>query len=292
MTATRSAAQAGILAILAVTVLFVMMDTTAKWLSQSHHPFFVVWARYAGQAVGTLIFFAPRLRQVARTKRLGLQIFRSALLFGATLMFFSGFALMPMTEVAAISQIAPLFIMALAALVLGEKVGLYRWAAVLVGFVGAMVIVQPGTDAFQWAALLPVAGSLLFAGFSIATRYLGGADSTWTTFFYTGMVGAAVASLAVPFFWTMPSMANLPFLLLIGAFGAAGQAMLIVAMQLAPASLVAPFLYVQLIWAAAAGFVVFGEVPSVNTVIGAVMVVAAGLVVHWREQVLARRTAG
>lgn len=282
-------AQTGILAILAVTVLFACMDATAKVLGETYEPFFVVWARYAGQAVGTLLVFAPRLRQVLRTTQLKLQVFRSTLLFGATILFFTGFALLPLAEAVAIAQVAPLFIMVMAALVLGERVGPYRWGAVAAGFIGALVIIRPGTEAFDWNALFPLGGAFLFASFSIATRYLGASDTVWTTFVYTGTVGALAASLAVPFFWQTPAVADLPLLVLIGVIGAAGQAMLILAMRFAAASLVAPFLYIQLVWSVSLGYGIFGEIPEAPTLAGAAIVVVAGLVIHWREQVASRR---
>lgn len=264
------------------------MDATGKFLSQNHDPMFVVWARYAGQAVITLLVFFPRLTTIAKTTNLKLQFIRSGFLFGATLFFFSAFAIMPLAEVTAIAQVAPLLILAMAALILGEKVGKYRWGAVGIGFIGAMIIVRPGSEAFDLAAVLPLGGALCFAAYSISTRYLGSSDSVWTTFFYTGMVGAVGASLMVPFFWSTPQAGAMPWLILIGALGAAGQAMLIIAMRYAPVSLVAPFFYLQLVWSAILGFLVFNDVPASNTVLGAAIVVSAGLIVHWRERVLAR----
>ncbi|MEM7214672.1 MAG: DMT family transporter [Pseudomonadota bacterium] len=287
MSETGSDTQKGILAIIAVTLLFVAMDATGKHLSQTHDPMFVVWARYAGQAIITIVFFAPRIAAISRTSNLKLQILRSGLLFGATLFFFNGFALMPLAEVTAIGEIGPLFILALAAIILREKVGMYRWSAVIAGFIGAMIIVQPGTEAFQLAALLPVGGAFCFAAYSISTRYLGAADSVWTTFFYTGMVGAVGATILVPFYWVTPQPSALPFLFLVGALGAAGQGMLILAMRFAPASLLAPFFYIQLVWSVILGFLVFGDIPATTTIIGASIIVFAGLFVHWRERKLA-----
>ncbi len=282
--------QKGVACILAVTVFFGCMDALAKALATKYDPFFVVWARYASQAVAALLIFAPRLREIVRTERLGLQIFRSGLLFAATIMFFAGFAIMPLAEVIAVAQVAPLAITAMAALVLSEKVGPYRWAAVVIGFLGALVILRPGGEGFGWAALLPLGGALSFAAYGVATRFLGSEDSVWTTFFYTGTVGAVAASLAAPFVWTVPAAADLPLLVLVGLFGAGGQAMLILAMSFAPASLLAPFLYVNLVWATLFGFIFFDETPDLYTVLGAAIIVGAGLFVRWRERRAGRRS--
>ncbi|MEM6488399.1 MAG: DMT family transporter [Pseudomonadota bacterium] len=275
----------GILALVGVTLLFGCMDATAKYLGGRYDPFFVVWARYAGQAVATLVIFAPRLATLARTDRPGLQILRSTLLFTATVLFFTGFSLMPLAEASAIGQLTALFITALAALVLGERVGPYRWSAVVAGFLGAMLIIQPGTGALGWAALLPMAGALAFAAYSIATRVLGSGENPWTTFLYTGSVGALAASLAVPWFWSVPAVADLPVFALLAAAGALGQALLIFAMRLAPASLLAPFLYLTVVWAGLNGYLLFDEVPGPATLAGTAVIVGAGLFVHWRESV-------
>lgn len=287
-------AQKGIACVVAVTFCFACMDGASKYLSAFYDPLFVVWARYAVQAAGTLLVFAPRLRQVMRTERLWLQIIRSALLFSATICFFYGFSLMPLVQVAAVAQTAPLIITALAALVLGEQVGPYRWGGVVVGFLGALVILAPefGADAFGWAALFPLAGAAFFAGYSVATRFLGAGDSVWTTFLYTGSVGAVAASVIAPSVWATPAWEHVPIFLAMGAFGAFGQLLLIVAMSFAPASLLAPYLYSSLIWSGLAGWLLFGEIPGAWTLIGGAMIVGAGLFVQHRERVRGRASVG
>jgi drug/metabolite transporter (DMT)-like permease len=173
-------------------------------------------------------------------------------------------------------------------LVLREKVGLFRWGAATLGFIGAMVIIQPGASSFSWGSLCILVGAMMFAAFSISTRILGRSDSVSTTFFYTGMVGAIGISLIVPFYWEVPQVVHLPWILVIGLFGAAGQGLLIVALKFAAPQVIAPLLYVQLIWAGGIGFVTFGDVPGTNALIGAAIIVAAGLIVQWRERHVAR----
>ncbi len=270
------------------TALFAAMDAIGKGLMQRHDPFQVVWARYAAQAVIVLIVISPRLHRVARTRHFGLQAIRSALLFMATLCGFFAFSAMPLADATAIFQTAPLAITALAALLLREPVGPRRWAGVAVGFLGALIIVRPGADVFQPAALLPMLGALFFAGYSIATRFLGRDDSYWTTFLYTAALGALIASAFVPLVWVTPTWADAGLMLLMGAIGSVGQFLLIVAFNTAAASAIAPFTYAGLIFATLWGYLFFGDAPDGWTVAGAAVIVGSGVYVWRREQVRAR----
>ncbi|MEO1330843.1 MAG: DMT family transporter [Pseudomonadota bacterium] len=277
-----------------VAVMFACMDACARAIGQRYDPLLGVWWRYASQGLGVAIVFAPRLRTVVRTRRLGMQIFRSSLLFTATCLFFSGFALLPLATVTAIALLGPLLIVALAALLLGERVGPWRWLGVAAGLCGALVIVRPwasdaGGSVFEWAALFPIGGAFAYAAFNIATRSLGRDEDVWTTFFYTAVVGAVGASLFLPFVWETPRLVDLPLLLAVGGFGAIGQLALIMALKRAPASVVAPLHYTQLIWSAMLGWLLFAEIPGVWVWTGAALIVAAGLFVQWRERRAAAR---
>ncbi len=270
------------------TALFAAMDAIGKGLMQRHDPFQVVWARYAAQAVIVLIVISPRLHRVARTRHFGLQAIRSALLFMATLCGFFAFSAMPLADATAIFQTAPLAITALAALLLREPVGPRRWAGVAVGFLGALIIVRPGADVFQPAALLPMLGALFFAGYSIATRFLGRDESYWTTFLYTAALGALIASAFVPLVWVTPTWADAGLMLLMGAIGSVGQFLLIVAFNTAAASAIAPFTYAGLIFATLWGYLFFGDAPDGWTATGAAVIVGSGVYVWRRERVRAR----
>ena len=270
------------------TAIFAGMDAIGKGLMARYDPFQVVWARYAGQAVLVALIVSPRLLSVLRTRHLGLQVLRSALLFMATMSFFFAIAVMPLAEATAIFEIAPLAITALAALILRERVGPRRWAGVLVGFLGAMIIVRPGTAVFQPAALLPMLAALCFAGYSIATRFLGRDESYWTTFLYTAALGALIASAFVPLVWITPTWGDAGLMVLMGAIGAAGQLLLIVAFNTAPASAIAPFTYAGLIFATLWGYVFFAETPDMWTAIGAAVIVGSGVYV-WRREQLRKR---
>lgn len=270
------------------TALFASMDAIGKGLMQRHDPFQVVWARYAAQAVIVAIIVSPRLGRVIRTARPGLQVIRSALLFMATLCGFFAFSVMPLADATAIFQTAPLAITALAALILREPVGPRRWAGVMVGFLGALIIVRPGADVFQPAALLPMLGALFFAGYSIATRFLGRDESYWTTFLYTAALGALIASAFVPLVWVTPTWADAALMLAMGAIGSAGQFLLIVAFNTAPASAIAPFTYAGLIFATLWGYVFFGDAPDGWTATGAAVIVGSGVYV-WRRERMRKR---
>ena len=270
------------------TALFASMDAIGKGLMQRHDPFQVVWARYAAQAVIVAIIVSPRLGRVIRTARPGLQVIRSALLFMATLCGFFAFSVMPLADATAIFQTAPLAITALAALVLREPVGPRRWAGVMVGFLGALIIVRPGADVFQPAALLPMLGALFFAGYSIATRFLGRDESYWTTFLYTAALGALIASAFVPLVWVTPTWGDAALMLAMGAIGSAGQFLLIVAFNTAPASAIAPFTYAGLIFATLWGYLFFGDAPDGWTATGAAVIVGSGVYV-WRRERMRKR---
>ncbi|MGM0585492.1 MAG: DMT family transporter [Pseudomonadota bacterium] len=265
--------------------LFSIMDSFAKHLVARHDPVQVVWARYVSQTFWAFLMVSPWLPGLLRTAHPRMQLIRSALLFGATFCFFSSLEFMGLAETVAVFEMGPLWITALAFFVLKEPVGPRRWTGVAIGFVGAMIIIRPGGEVFTLASFLPMAGALCFAGYAIATRTLGDDEGPWTAFLYTALFGALAASLAVPFFWTTPSLSDGVIMSTFGIIGGAGHLSMIMALRHAAASVVAPFQYAGLIYATFWGFVIFGEVPDGWTMVGAAVIVAAGLYVWWRERV-------
>ena len=218
-------------------------------------------------------------RQLWRSTRPWLQSARALCLVGSLVCLFSSLRVLPLAEATIISFTAPLFVVALAGPMLGEPVGWRRWAAVLAGLVGAMLVIRPGSDLFQWAALLPLVGAVFFALFSLITRWLGPADPPTTTLFYTTFVGSVVLTLMAAVVWVTPTWTEVAWFWLSGALGVIAHLALVQAMLHADASIVAPLNYVRLIWAISIGIVVFGDWPSTGELVGGAVIVASGLYV-------------
>ncbi|MEM9047433.1 MAG: DMT family transporter [Pseudomonadota bacterium] len=274
----------GILCMIATVFLFSIMDATAKELSARHHSVQVVWGRYAGQMLLAAILLAPRLGQAMRTRFLGLQAIRSIALFSATLALFSSLAFLPLPTAIAIFQAGPLFVTIFAFVILREQVGPRRWAAVGIGLVGAMIIIRPGSDVFTLAALLPLVAALCYGAYVTSTRFLGAEENPWTSFLYTALFGTILASLAVPFFWVTPAPGDIGLFFVMALFGGIGHYTLIHGLRFASASTLAPYAYVALIFSAFWGLVLFAETPDMWTLLGALVIVAAGLYVWHRER--------
>jgi drug/metabolite transporter (DMT)-like permease len=280
----------GALLVVVATGLFAYMDGIAKLLSQRHDPMMVVWARYTGQAALVALMVAPRLRSVLRANAMRLQLLRSAFFFGTTVAAFFAFSMLPLATVTAVFQVAPLAITALAALVLRETVGPRRWMGVAVGFAGAMVIIRPGSAVFEPASLLALVAAMGFAAYTITTRVLSQRDGFWTTYLYSAVVGAALSTLYLPLVWTTPSTDDVWLMVLMAVIGTVGQLVLVYAFTSTASSALAPFTYFSLIAATVLGFLMFGELPDLATVLGATIIVGSGLYVWRREQQRARAT--
>ena len=274
----------GILWMLATTFCFVSMDALAKYLSQSYPVLQVVWARYVFHLLILALVLGPRLPRVVRTGRLGLQFLRSLFLLGATGLFFAALSFIPLADATAIMFVAPILVTAMSVPLLGEHVGPQRWASVVVGFLGALVIIRPGSDAMEPAALLALGAASCYGFYQIATRRLSATDAPLTTLMYSAAVGVLVSCAVVPFFWVTPSPADWLAMMGLGLFGALGHFALIKAFQAATAVTVTPFGYVNLLWAVLFGFVLFGELPDAWTVLGAAIIAASGLYILHREK--------
>ena len=275
----------GALGMMTAMFVFICMDSLAKHLGETLPPLQVVWARYTGQTLLLVLIFLPRLPRLLRTAAPGLQIMRSVLLFSATSLYFNGLTMLPLAEATALMEVGPLLITAMAALILGEQVGPRRWGAVAAGLVGALIIVRPGLGVFQPAALLVLGAATCIAGYQIATRMMGTADGIWTTMLYTTLFGSLVSSAAMPWVWQTPPPEALPIMAGIGLIGFAGHLCLVWALGQAPASVLAPFNYTQLLWSILIGYVFFAELPDAPTMLGAGVIVGAGLYVWHRERV-------
>jgi len=278
--------RAGVIWMVVTMLLFVAMDTCAKYLVAIYPTMQVVWGRYFFQVVILAIVLAPRLARLARTQSLAFQLVRSAFLLGATLCFFTGLETLQVAEASAIMFTAPLVLTALAPVVLKEKVGPRRWASVAIGFIGALIIIRPGFGGMGVGALWLLAASTSYACYQLSTRALSQQDPVLTTLFYSALLGAIVMSAIAPFDFKTPDLLGWAVMALAGAFGTVGHFCMIKAFTHAEASKVAPYTYTNIIWATLIGFVLFGKIPDLWTYIGATVIVASGLYIMHREQTL------
>jgi drug/metabolite transporter (DMT)-like permease len=285
----QAAPARGILLFLAAVMSFAVLDTIGKHLTGELHVVQIAWGRYIFHAA-FLAVLMPRhgIIRPFRSARPWFQIMRAALLAAVTLLFFTALSFLPLVETTAIAFVTPLFVTALAHFLLKEKVGVRRWSAVLVGFVGVLIVIRPGLGAIHWAAFIVIVMALLNALYHLATRMLAGIDSPPTTIFYSGIVGALALSIIVPFFWRAPSLVGWIEMVVIGFLGGLGHYLLIRAYEYAPASAMAPYSYTQIVWITALGYGVFGDFPDRWTLIGTAIIVASGIYVFYREAVLRR----
>jgi len=221
---------------------------------------------------------------VLRTRRPGAHLTRSAVGLTGMICGFTAVSLLPLTQSTAISFSAPLFMVALSALILKEPVGLHRWAAVAVGFVGVLIMVHPDPRHFVGVGVLfAIAAAVGSAGAMIAIREISRTEPGPTIVFYFTLAGTAVGLASLPFGWVMPSPGVLALLVAAGLIGGTGQLLLTEAIRRAPVAVVAPFDYTQLVWAGLIGFLVWGETPAILTLIGAMVVAASSTYILWRE---------
>lgn len=274
---------AGITLVLAACACFSALDTTTKYVSVSVPLLMALWFRYAFQAVATTLSVLPvRGAAIWRTLHPGFQCLRGVLLLASSLLAFASLKYMPVGEFTAIVMITPLAITVLAATVLGEKVSPMRWALVAGGFAGTLVIIRPGGAAFHWVSLLPVGLVVTNAWFQVLTSRMARTEDPVTMHLYTGWVGTLLASLALPFVWTtLPSWWLWAGLCLMGAMGAIGHFLLILAYQRAPAATLTPYLYTQIAFAMLGGWLVFAHVPDGWSLAGMAAIALCGAASAW-----------
>ena len=271
---------AGIALMGAALVFFASLDACAKLLArQGVDPLLTTFMRYAVSVALVSLFLNPITTPgVARTRRLPLQVLRSLLLFGSTAFNFVALRHLQLAETLAIQFAAPLAVALLAGPLLGEWSSRARLAAIGCGFLGVLVIVRPGAGTADPAALFAIGNMLCYALYIITTKRLAATDSSATTLFYSGLSGLALMAPLLPWIWAKPDTALVWCLLLaVGLFGTLGHWLLILAHARAPASLLAPLIYTQLLWSTLLGFLLFGDLPGGWTILGAGIIVASGL---------------
>ncbi|WP_375691000.1 DMT family transporter [Pseudooceanicola sp. LIPI14-2-Ac024] len=262
---------------------FASLDATAKAMSEEANTVMALWARYAGQAILVTVLILPRIGSVTRTHFPKLQLLRSLFLMGATTFFFFGVSHIGLAEATATMDVNPVLITLGAALFLGEKVGPRRVAAIAASLIGAMIVIRPGSGVFSVWSLYPLGAAVCYSGYMLTTRYVGRSEDPWTSLFYGALFGAVVLSCIVPFHWEPVTWKMAMLMLMLASFGTIGQLLLIRAFTAGEAAMLAPFGYVGLIYATLFGIVFFGDWPDLWTWVGALVIVASGLYVWYRE---------
>jgi drug/metabolite transporter (DMT)-like permease len=265
---------------------FAFLDTTAKYLNTELDSFEIAWARYTFAFLLTALISNPFTTPgLLSTKRPLLQVARSFLLVCATVGNFLALRWMQLDEVLSIIFTFPFLVSIISGPMLGEWIGARRWAAVGVGFCGVLLITRPGLGGVHAAALFSVAATVSYALYAVITRVVSRTDSNQTSLFYSNFVGALVLLPVVPFVWRTPAdWESWVLLVIVGVLGSSGHFCMIAAHKLAPASVLSPFIYTQLVWVVLLGYLVFDHLPTAWTIAGAAIVVGSGLYLLQRER--------
>ena len=278
----RQAQYAGAVWMLVSGSCIAIVDGIAKFLAPTINGLQVVWG-YTGASLVFLLAVMLARREspiaLARTRRPFLQVARAATLVCSLSALFVSLRYLPLAVATTVAFTAPLLIAALSGPILGERVGAARWLAVLVGMIGACLVVRPGTEVFHWASLLTLLGAFFFALFNIATRVLGAFDRPLTTVLYTFVVSTALVSFAMPVVWVTPTTLQWLLFAASGLLGFAAHFSMARSLVLSDASAMAPLHYVRLLWAIGIGLVIFKHVPDPWTLAGGALIVASGIYV-------------
>jgi drug/metabolite transporter (DMT)-like permease len=287
--ATRRPAALGGIGLMVLGIfLFCCNDALGKWLLGTYS----VWQMLVIRSIAAMALLSPFIwregRAVFDAPRPGLQVLRLLLSTVESIMFFWAVTYLPLADTVTFYLAAPIYVTALSALFLKEQVGWRRWSAVVVVFIGVIIALRPSAATLTWPALIAIAGSLGFAVFLITTRMLRG---TSDVVMVSGQFGAmlVVSGAVAPFGWIKPSALDFGLMMVLGVVAMVAFACVNRSLKLAPASVVVPYQYTMIVWAIALGWLVFGDVPDMFTLIGAAIIIGAGLYILWREQIVARR---
>lgn len=282
----RNNVRLGIWLMLATTLIFAVQDGISRHLAGEYNVLMVVMIRYwfFGAFVIALAARSGGIRRVARTSQPVLQILRGGLLAAEVCVMILAFTILGLIESHAVFTCYPLLIAALSGPILGERVGWRRWVAIGIGFIGMLVILQPGMSVFDPAAIIPLVSAVMFALYGLLTRYVARKDDTATSFFYTGATGAVLMTAVGVWFWQPMSGPDWGWMAVLCVTGVIGHWLLIKCYDVAEASAVQPFAYFQLVFAAILAISLFGETIRANVALGAAIIVAAGLFTLWRER--------
>ena len=280
----------GILWMLATMVGFIALDAMMKLSLETYSLVEVTWARFFFASIFAAIICGRELPKLAVSHMPKIQLLRSVFLMATTGLFNAGISTLPLATATTIMFMSPILVTLLSIVVLGEHVGVRRWSGIVLGFVGALIIMrvwETGLSGLNQGALFLLAAALTNASYQITTRRLRH-DSPYTSLLFTAAVGAIVTSFLLPWHWSMPDAWGWGLLIGSGLVGCLSHLCLIKAFQAAPASVVAPFSYSSLIWATGLGFIIWGDVPQVSTLVGATLIIGSGLYIFLREKTLVK----
>src|SRR5450755_1049974 len=282
----------GIALMCGAVALFAVLDTVAKYLNAKVDPLEIAWARYSSAFLLTLIVSNPFTHPaLVRTKRPVLQLVRGVLLVASTALNFVALRWLQLDEALSIIFTFPFIVAIASGPMLGEWLGWRRWTAICVGFGGVLLITRPGFGGMHPAALFSLAATVSYGFYAVITRIVSRVDSNQTSLFYSNFIGALVMLPVIPFVWTTPSSWAIALMLVgIGVLGSAGHFLLIAGHRIAPAAVLSPFVYTQLIWVVILGYLVFDHVPNGWTMAGAAIVISSGLYLLYRERKLGKTT--
>ena len=278
-----------ILLIVGAVGCFAALDSIVKFLAVRYSVPLLVWARYTLQALVLVLWLGPTMRSgLVRTRQLGLQLARGTILLCSSLLFFNALKYLPLAEATAINYTTPTLVILLSVVVLKERMTLPRWAFVVAGMAGMLLVVRPGASILHGGALLALGAACFYATFQIMTRKLSAEDPR-VTLFYSALCGTVLLILLLPF---VDHPADMPWTHIVlvgvmGMLGTAGHFLFILAFRHAPASGLTPFTYVQIVWATLLGWMLFGHFPDVPALAGMAIIAGSGLLLAWHER---RRT--
>jgi drug/metabolite transporter (DMT)-like permease len=277
---------AGILWMLATMVCFIALDAMMKYNLQTYSLVQVTWGRFFFASLAAIVVCGRNLQNLAISHAPRKQIIRSIFLMATTGLFNAGIVSVPLATGTTIMFMSPILVTLLSIVILGEHVGIRRWSGIVVGFVGALTVIQfwkTGVEGLNHGSLILLAAALTNASYQIATRQLR-ADDPLTSLLFTAAAGAFVTSMLLPWHWTTPDIKGWGLLVATGVAGCAGHLCLIKAFQAAPASVVAPFSYSSLVWAILFGFAIWGDFPNSSTLLGGALIISSGLYIFLRER--------
>lgn len=276
-----------VLLLLAGFFIFTLVDAGSKRLTEEYHTLEITFGRAVFQALPLLLIFAWRGLGIARSSHPKLQALRGVAIYICTVLFVQGLSLLDLADCTALAYISPFVVVLFSIWLLKEKVDWQRWFAVAIGFFGVLIVLRPGMGVFGPAALWPLSEAVLWAFTLVITRMMP-RDGALTTLIWTSLIQLFLAALFVPIVWRSPDLSDAPIFIVTGLGNLLGQLLLIAAFQRAPASMLAPFSTIQIIFAAIVGWLVFQTFPDFWTLVGTAVILAGGLLVWWRETQISR----